>query len=309
MNIQGLAQNKSESRGVAAVGPELAQLVVVGLWASTFIVTKHAFAELTPLAFTFVRFGLMTTLAFAVLFARGRPWRIDRRDWPRFALAGLTGYTFYQLGFVLGLERTSPFASSLLIAMVPLFTLVMLATRGERAPTRGWVGLAVALVGVVIFLADQWSRGTAGSLLGDALSVGAAVSFALYGIANRPLVRDYPPETYTAYTLLAGGVPLMLISTPAALAQNWGTVSALGWLEIGYMVVLPVYVAYMLWNWAIARRGAAAATSFTLLVPIASGSLSAWLFGEQFGLAKLLGAALVLGGLAIIRTLARNKKS
>ena len=35
---------------------------------------------------------------------------------------------------------------------------------------------------------------------------------------------------------------------------------------------------------------------------IASGTLSASLFSEQFGLLKLLGAALVLGGLMIIRT-------
>jgi len=306
MNISKVADRRSEARGVvAAIGPELAQLLVVGLWASTFIVTKHAFAELAPLAFTFVRFALMTALAFAVLFVRGRSWRIDRRHLPRFVLAGLTGYTFYQLGFVLGLERTSPFASSLLIAMVPLFTLVILAARGERPPARGWAGLAVALAGVVIFLADQWGRGAEGSLAGAALSIGAAVSFALYGVVNRPLVRDYPPETYTAYTLLAGSIPLMLVATPSALAQDWSGVSALGWLEIVYMVILPVYVAYMLWNWAIARRGAAAATSFSLLVPIASGSLSAWLFGEQFGVGKLLGAALVLLGLAIIRT--RNR--
>jgi drug/metabolite transporter (DMT)-like permease len=63
----------------------------------------------------------------------------------------------------------------------------------------------------------------------------------------------------------------------------------------------------MLWNWAIARRGAAAATSFSLLVPIASGSLSAWWFAEQFDLIKLLGAALVLAGLAIIRTPTRTR--
>jgi drug/metabolite transporter (DMT)-like permease len=97
----------------------------------------------------------------------------------------------------------------------------------------------------------------------------------------------------------------MLVAAPSALAQDWGAVSTFGWLEIGYMVVLPVYVAYMLWNWAIARRGVAAATSFSLLVPIASGSLSAWQFGEQFGLAKLLGAAVVLAGLAVIRAPAR----
>jgi drug/metabolite transporter (DMT)-like permease len=191
--------------------------------------------------------------------------------------------------------------------MVPLFTLVILALRGERTTARGWAGLAIALAGVVVFLADRWEGGASGTLLGDALSIGAAISFALYGVANRPLARDYPPETYTAYTLLAGSLPLMLIAAPAALAQDWGAVSPLGWLAIVYMVVLPVYVAYMLWNWAIARRGAAAATSFSLLVPIASGALSAWLFAEQFGMLKLLGAALVLGGLMIIRTRAKAR--
>jgi drug/metabolite transporter (DMT)-like permease len=313
MKIQEAAGTvRAPGGAVAALGPELAQLVVVGLWASTFIVTKHAFAELTPLAFTTVRFALMTALAFAVLAVRGRRGgsraalvRPRWRDLPRFALVGLTGYTFYQLGFVLGLERTSPFASSLLIAMMPLFTMVILAVRGERTPARSWAGLAVALAGVVIFLADQWESGAAGSLVGAALSVGAAVSFAFYGIVNRPLVRDYPPETYTAYTLLAGSLPLLAVSAPAALAQNWGAVSALGWLEIVYMVVLPVYVAYMLWNWAIARRGAAAASSFSLLVPVVSGSLSVWLFDERFSALKLLGAALALTGLMIIRRPAR----
>ena len=313
MSVEKALGERARPSLLSTIGPELAQLVVVGLWASTFIVTKHAFAELSPLAFTFVRFALMTALAFAVLAARhglrSPAARIARADLPRFLMAGLAGYTFYQLGFVLGLHETSPFASSLLIAMVPLFTIVFLALRGERTGRRGWLGMAIALAGVTIFLADQWNRGAPGSLVGDAWSLGAAVSFALYGIVNRPLVQRYPPETYTAYTLLAGSIPLLAIATPAALAQNWGAVSALGWAEIVYMVVLPVYVAYMLWNWAIARRGAAAATSFSLLVPIASGTLSAWLFAEPFGAAKLLGAALVLGGLATIRTLARARTS
>jgi drug/metabolite transporter (DMT)-like permease len=302
MSAEGAAPRQGEQGIVGSIGPELAQSLVVGLWASTFIVTKHAFAEMTPLAFTAVRFALMTLLAFAVLAVRGRSWRIQRRDLPRFALAGLMGYTLYQLGFVLGLERTSPFASSLLIATVPLFTLVFLAVRGERPPARAWAGLAVALAGVALFLADQLSHGAPGSLIGDVLSVGAAVAFALYGVVNRPLVRDYPPETYTAYTLLAGSVPLLVIAAPAALVQDWGAVSSLGWIEVVYMVVLPVYVAYMLWNWAIARRGAAAATSFSLLVPIASGALSAWLFGEGFSALKIVGATLALAGLAIIRS-------
>lgn len=212
---------RSDDGQLGALGPEVAQFFVVSLWASTFIVTKAVFAEMSPLAFAFVRFALMTVLAFGILALRrrGRLPPIRRADLLLFLVAGLTGYTLYQLGFVLGLDYTSPFSSSLLIAMVPFFTLVFLALRGERPPRHAWLGLAVGLVGVVIFLTDK--LGSPGSLLGDALSLGAAVSFAIYGLVNRPLVRAYPPEAYTAYALLAGTIPLLIISTPAALAQNW----------------------------------------------------------------------------------------
>ena len=299
---------------IAAIGPELAQLVVVGLWASTFIVTKAAFAQLPGPAFIFARFSLMTLLAFVVLVIR-RPAgerSVRRADWGRFLLAGLGGYTFYQLGFTLGLERTSPFSASLLIAMVPLFTVLILAVRGERAPLTAWLGIAVAVVGVAIFLADKrvasaGSGGVEGSIAGDALALMAAVAFATYGIVNRPLAARYPPETYTAYAILAGCVPLLLGTAPAALAQDWSRVSLLGWLGIVYVVIFPVYVAYMLWNYAIAHRGPAAATSFSLLVPIVIGILSALIFGEEFGPAKLLGAALVLAGLIIVRVPRRAK--
>ena len=287
---------------VTAIGPELAQLAVVALWASGFVVTKAAFAEVTPLAFVFVRFLLMTLLAFAVLFLRrrGAARGVRRADLGRFAVAGLSGYTLYQLGYALGLERTSAFSSSLLIAMVPLFTVLILAGTGEPTPFRGWLGLGLAIVGVLVFLLDK--RGDGGTLLGDALSLGAALAFAVYGIVNRPLVTAYPPETQTAYALLLGSMPLLAIGAPAALAEDWGGVTAAGWLGIAYMVVLPSYVAYMLWNWAIARRGVAAATSSGLLVPVGSGVLSAVALGEGFGPTKILGGALVLAGLVIARS-------
>jgi drug/metabolite transporter (DMT)-like permease len=292
----------AEQGGIwALAGPEIAQMFVVLLWASTFIVTKAIYAELSPLAFLAVRFVLMTALAFGVLAARqrGETWRIRRADLPRFVLAALSGYTLYQLGFALGLDHTSPFSSSLLIAMVPLFTVVILAILGERTPPQAWIGIAVAVVGVVVFLLDKW--GDRGSLVGDALSLGAALAFAVYGVVNRPLVARYPPATYTAWTLLLGTMPLLVIAGPAAVAQPWGAVSGAAWLGTLYMVVFPVYIAYQLWNWAIQHRGAATATTFSLLVPIVSGVLSALVFHEGFGAAKLSGAALVLAGLVIVR--------
>ncbi len=298
----GPTPRPAERDAAARFGPELAQIVVVLFWSSTFVVAKAAFVEVSPLAFIFARFVIMVVLAFAVLLLlqQGASRFVERGDWGLFVLAGLTGYTLYQLGFILGLSRTSPFSSSLLIAMVPLFTVLFLAIRGEPTPMQGWLGLGVALVGVVIFLVDKRGE-SAGTLIGDLLSIGAAIAFAIYGIITRPLVRKYPTATYTAWSVLAGTVPLLLVSLPDAIGQDWTAISAPAWFSIVYLAIFPVYVAYILWNYAIARRGVAKASSFGLLVPIVAGVLSAVFLGEPFGPLKLLGAALVLAGLVIVR--------
>ena len=93
----------------------------------------------------------------------------------------------------------------------------------------------------------------------------------------------------------------MLAGVPAVADQDWGALTSRSWLAVIYMVIFPVYIAYMLWNFGIARRGAAIATSFGLLVPVIAGILSALIYDETFGPRKLLGAALVLGGLLFIR--------
>lgn len=290
--------------------PELALLTTVTLWASTFIITKDAFTHFNVMAFIFIRFGSMTLMAFAILgVIRARssdattlPRRSDLR---RYVLAGLAGFTFYQLGFNLGLDRTSVFSASLLISTSPLFTILILSLIGERPSTAAWIGVAVAVVGVAIFLMDK--RGGEHSTVGDLLCIMGAVAFALYGIVNRPLVSSYPPATYTAWTLLFGSIPLLIAGIPGLREQDWGALTTRSWLAVVYMVIFPVYIAYMLWNYGIARRGAAIATSFGLLVPVIAGILAAIIYDESFGPVKLLGAALVLGGLLTIRLAGARK--
>ncbi len=284
--------------------PELALLTTVTLWATTFIVTKDAFTQIDVMAFVFIRFLLMTLMAFAILgvFKVRSPDLVivpHRSDLPRFVAAGLAGFTVYQLGYNLGLDRTSIFSASLLISTSPLFTILVLTAIGERPPAVAWIGVAVAVIGVAIFLSNK--SGGEHSLIGDLLCFMAAAAFGLYSVINRPLARSYPPATYTAWTLLLGAIPLVLAGAPAARQQDWGSLDAGSWMAIVYVVIFPVYIAYMLWNFGIARRGAAIATSFGLLVPIIAGSLSALIYGESFGPIKLVGAALVLGGLLFIR--------
>jgi drug/metabolite transporter (DMT)-like permease len=305
----------SETRAGSAFLPEIILGAVILIWASTFVITKDALEDFTPFSFVFARFSIILVLALAVLAAQSvrrgwrRMWHIDRADLPRFLAAGLFGYTFYQIGFTVGLDHTTPFSSSLLIANVPLFTLVLASLLGERYPVGAWAGVVIAVVGVTIFLLD---RGTAGTgLLGIVFSAGAAVSFATYGLVNRPLVRKYPPTTVSAYTTLFGTVPLLLIGIPAARAQDWGGLHLSHWLMLLYMAIFPIYLVYIGYNWAIKQRGIIA-TSAGLVVPIVSGILSVIFFDEAFGALKIAGALVVLVGLVLIQhsniQLARRKR-
>ena len=122
------------------------------------------------------------------------------------------------------------------------------------------------------------------------------VSFALYQVLNRRLIREYPSATYSAWSTLFGSIPLILMGVPAMLNQDWGGVSASSWLVFLYMCVLPVYLAYIAWGWAIRHRGVAI-SGFSLMVPIVAGIMS-WLFyDEEFGARKIVGGALAVAGL------------
>ena len=74
-----------------------------------------------------------------------------------------------------------------------------------------------------------------------------------------------------------------------------------GWAVLAWSMVGPVYVAWTLWSWASARAGVARTNAFMFLVPLVGGAASVALTGEGMGPVKLLGAAVVLAGLALMR--------
>jgi drug/metabolite transporter (DMT)-like permease len=282
---------------------DILAVLAVSSWGLSYGLTKLAFREWRPLVFTGTRFLAMAVIALVVLAAQGRLGAVLGPDRARFALGGLFGFTLYQLGFTLGLDRTSAFASTLLLTTVPLFSLLFLRLGGvESVRRRQWAGVGLATAGILLFMA-----GTSGGLhatearVGDLLSLGAAASFALYGIVNKPLATRYPASTVLAGTLLIGSIPLVPLGLADSRGQSWAEVSLVGWGIWIYAVVLPVYLAYTWWTAAIALRGVAAIAPYVLLVPVAGGLFALLRLGERVGLVSAVGAAVTLVGLALGR--------
>lgn len=277
-----------------------ALVVVVVMWASTFTVFKIAWRDIDPVAFTSARFGAMTLFAIAVLLVSRNRVPLRAADLPLIAASGLTGYFLYQMGFVLGLDRTTALASAILISTHPIFSVLFgWIIRRERPARMEIAGVLIAFAGVAVFLHvwDALAKATAG----DLLSLGAAAAFGAYGVINQRLSPRYPPRALMAYTLAIGGLLTTLVGVPAIARQDWGHIGGWAWLILVYAVIGPVYLAYSLWNWAIRQRGIPRTVVYGFLVPVVAGALAVAALGEHAGAPEVAGAVLVVAGLVLTR--------
>jgi drug/metabolite transporter (DMT)-like permease len=281
-----------------------AMLVVTLVWAFNNVSSKIALAQFAPLAFVLARLAIAAAVAFPLVALQKRLVAPERRDWARIVGVGALGFAAYNALFIVGLDRTSAFSVALLLSLGPVFTLLFAALIGiERVGPAPWAGVVVALLGVAVFVSDKLVAGTGFSPAGDAIIVLAAACFAGYSLASRPLVVRYGPAATSAWTLLAGFVVLVPVAWRPAAAQDWAALSLGAWGALVYAAVFSLLLAYILWTWAIARRGVGRTTPYLFLLPMLTGVISAILTGERFGPTKLAGAVLILAGTAIVRVI------
>jgi drug/metabolite transporter (DMT)-like permease len=283
---------------VAGVWTAGAAVLSVALWASTFTLFTIAFRRLDPLAFTGVRYLLLTSLGAAYLVRwRGRRGTSPRRDVRTAMVAGMFGYFLLELTFVLGLDRTSVVASAILVATHPIWGVAFASIAARRRPGgREIAGLAVGMGGVLVFLG---SGGVGEVRAGDVLSLGTAIVFGVYGAIIDRLGGRMPQPEMVATSMTTGGLALLVVSIPAMLAQDWSVVRPVDWVIVVYSALGPILLGFVLWAWALKRRGMARTAPFGYLEPIFATVLAFAVLGEWFTGPQMVGGALVLAGVVL----------
>lgn len=314
-------------RFISAHALDLGLVFVVLVWGVSPVAFKIALSEIDPLTFVMMRFFLLSIVSIVVLLARAkrdrtiRPFHIRKADIGWLILSGLSGYGIYQLFYVEGLAHTTPFASALFMSTVPLWSAALLALlRIERIRAAQWIGILISMVGISWFLLSGGSHSsalpadhalTAGEILfGDALSLVAAMMFAVYGIVNKRLASQYTAVELMCYTLLIGTLALAPFGATAIAHQDWSHVTWRTWVILPYSVLFPIYITYSIWNWAIGIRGVGYVTIYNYAVPILTGVVSWVVFGEELNGIQKLSATLTLGGMLLARwAIMRNQRA
>jgi len=270
------------------------------IWGINFSVMKFALETLSPLALTAIRFAI----ASLVLWLVARSLEPDTPlPWPlRWRLAGLgvLGNTVYQIGFILGLQRTTAGNSSLLIASTPLMTAVLGRALGVERLTAGTkVAIAVGTLGVALVVLAKEVTFSLATMEGDILTLLAVLCWAAFTHGVQGVQGRASPLRVAAWTTMGGAIPLILIGLPAVARQDWSAVTVLTWGAVLYSALFSIVVAYVVWNRAVAQIGSSRTALLGVTVPLFALAAAAVALGERPTLVQLGGAALILASVVL----------
>jgi len=209
---------------------------------------------------------------------------------------GLFGF-FGAFAFLfIGLEETPPGTSQVIIALVPLITLLLAVAHGlERFSLRALIGALIALGGLVFLVADRLSADVP---LSSMLAVLAGAALLAESAVVVKLTPRAHPAASNAVGMLSGGGLLLLLAAVSgeafvapAQADTW---AAMVFLVIGGSVAVFSLFVFLLGRWDVS------AVSYTLLLqPLATIAYSAVLRHEPITPALFVGAAIILVGVYV----------
>jgi drug/metabolite transporter (DMT)-like permease len=290
--------------GFALTRLDLALVAMALIWGSNFTVIKAALRVMPEVGFNALRMVLASML-FLALLARGGGLRaavahLSRADWIRLAALALVGHTFYQWLFMAGVARTSVANSSLIFGCTPITVAVLSALRGhERIGPVRWAGVLLSLAGVYLVVSQRAQHGA--SRFGDLLVVGAMFSWAAYTIGSRSMLTRHSPLVVTGVTMAIGTAFYSPFGIPTLARLDWAAVPAIAWIGLAYSAVFALVVAYLIWYTAVQRVGSSHTSIYSNLVPLAAMVVAAVALGEPLTVQKVIGAAAILGGVALTR--------
>lgn len=197
------------------------------------------------------------------------------------------------------IHLTSVANATLMSNLSPVFIALTLHFGfGDRHPPRFWIGLALALIGAGMLVADSF-RISHESALGDLLAIGTAVFYAIYQLLVSRSRRRYSALDVMFHASLAGALLLL----PMVLASGERLLPA-GPRDIALLLALGLVVhigGQGLIAWAQAHVTASFASVTLLVQPIAAAVFAWLLLGEGFGLQQAIGGLVILAGILTCR--------
>jgi drug/metabolite transporter (DMT)-like permease len=281
--------------------PLLAVWGTVLFWGLSFVSSKTILnSGVPPMTMVCIRFVVATAILNLFLRKLDPGARLRRRDILPLAASGLFGVTIYFFFESRGIKLTSASHASLIIAVIPVVTVIAEAVFFRtRISWLTGAGVVLSVVGVV-FVVQRPGAGPAGSfsITGDLFMFGACLAWVVYIILSRNLYQRLSEIAITTYQTTFGTaflIPLALLE-----AKQWVPVTLSAGLNLAYLAVFCSALSNFLYVYALSRLGPIAVSPYVNLIPVVGVLGGVVLLGEAIAWSQVLGGVVILAGVLLV---------
>jgi drug/metabolite transporter (DMT)-like permease len=297
---------KTESGQAGAV--EIALLLTLAtIWSTSFGFIKIAVETVPPLTVTAGR--LLLAAIIIVIYARMRGHRFpdEASLWPKFFLIGLFGNALPFTLIAWGEESIDSGLAAILMAVMPIATLVLahFFAEDERMNPARIAGVAFGFGGILVLIGPDALGGLGGDVIRQIAVAAGAACYAVATVIARRLPK-MPTSLSSAGALITASaliLPMSLIfDRPWTLAPSTDSVGSV--IILG---LFPTALAYILYFTLLRRTGANFIALNNYLIPCLGVIWGIVFLGELLDWQAILALGIILTGVAFTRIGMRKK--
>lgn len=273
--------------------------IAIILWASAFVGIRIGLKGYTPGTLAIFRFLIVSIIMIPLYFRYRTSPTLNWKEYLTIFLIGFFGVGIYHLALNFGELTVSAGLACFIIGTGPIFaSLLAFFILKEKLTLRGWVGIGISFIGIMIIAFDQ--GGTVAFNIGTLCILISSLTSGLYSVLSKLLLKKVNAIELVSLVVWSGTISLLIFlpGLPAVLIHA----SLLSTLSVVYLGIFPGAIAYITWSIALAKLPVAKASSFLYAMPILSTLLGWALLNEKVALFSLAGGFLAMAGSFIVQS-------
>lgn len=275
-------------------------IISVVFWGYSFVSTKIILEELPPVTIAFFRQIIASIVLVIFLFIKKLFVKMPIKDIVLLFISSLFGIVFYFLFENIGLKYTTASNGSIIVAAVPIFTLISEYIFFKFKMTKRIViCVMLSIIGVLFVIFEQGSLDfSSGTTKGNLLIMGAMISWVIYTIISKNLVDNYKGIVITTYQMIAASILFIPFVIPDI--AHWHSISTYSFVNLLYLALFCSALAYFLYNLAVKELGTTVSSMFLNLIPVVSIIGGVLVLGEKISIFQIGGMLLIMLSLLFV---------
>jgi len=284
--------------------PYFEALFAVVVWGASFIATKVALHDVSPITIVWLRFSLGVAILGLAVHLRGQFAWPHRNEWMYFSLLGFLGITFHQWLQSNALQTSEAGTTAWIVSTTPVFmALLGWIVLNERLSWLKITGIFLAFIGVLVVVSKgDFSTISVGKFgaPGDKLILVSAVNWAVFSVLSRRGLKTYAASLMMFYVMALGWVFTSILFFSNSNISEVSNLTFDGWLGIAFLGIFCSGLAYIAWYDALQQLSSAQTGAFLYIEPLIAVVVAFFILGEPIMFVSLIGGGIILFGVWLV---------